>query len=75
MAPSKAQIAFAEQVELICEQLRVDIIDGAIVWCSRNNYDVEYAATMIKKNPVLLAKMTSAAEAVNAIKKTATLPV
>jgi hypothetical protein len=53
----------------------IEYIDAIILWCQKNNFEVEYAANMIKKDPVLKSKVQNEAENLNVLKKGARLPV
>jgi hypothetical protein len=53
----------------------MDYIDAILMWCETNKVEVEYAAVMVKNNLNLHSKVQAEAEAMNIIKKTATLPV
>lgn len=59
---------FAAEIETICENKSVNHMDAIIIWCELNNYEVESAALLIKKDPVLRSKIKVEAEAVNLLK-------
>ena len=66
---------FAQQIEFLCEDKRIEYIEAVVYWCDLNGVEVEYAANMIKKNQVLRLKILKEAEILNIVKKTARLPI
>ena len=66
---------FIVEVQTICNVDNIDMIDAVIVWCERNNFEVETVASLIKDNAVMLSKVTEEAENLNFLKKTAKLPI
>ena len=48
---------FPVQLEIIVSKLMCSYIDAVLVWCEYNNLDVEYASDLIKKNPILKARI------------------
>ena len=67
--------SFSIEIEKLVTSKNLDYIDAVVHWCSKNNLEVEYAANMIKKDPVLKSKMQIAAENINVLKKGARLPL
>lgn len=67
--------AFAEQVEAIAKEKRLDYIDAVVYYCEKNGVDIETAADLIKSNVKLKTKVRLAAEENNYLPKTATLPI
>lgn len=53
----------------------VDYIDAVVEWCTKNNIEVEFAAALIKKDPVLKSKIQEEAENLNILKRGARLPI
>lgn len=66
---------FSVEIERLVSSKSIDYIDAIVFWCQRNNVDVEYAANMIKKDPVLKSKIQIEAENLNVLKKGARLPL
>lgn len=66
---------FNTEIEDIIAERKMDYIDAIVLWCETNKVEVEYAAVMVKNNMNLHSKVQAEAEAMNIIKKTATLPV
>jgi len=50
-------------------------IDAVILFCERNNVDVEQAATILSSDKLMIAKIRNEAEDLNFLKKTARLPI
>ena len=70
--------AFASEIEKICVSKNVPYIDAIVLWCEKHNYEIESAALLIKKDPVLKAKIKVEAENLNALKQSkrgASLPL
>lgn len=67
--------AFAEQLEIIVREKRIDYIDAVVYYCEKNSIDIETAADLIKSNAKLKAKVRVSAEESNYLPKTATLPI
>lgn len=68
-------LKFNTEVENIIAERKMDYIDAILLWCEKNKVEVEYAAVMVKNNINLYSKVQVEAEALNILKKTATLPV
>ena len=66
---------FYTEIETMCITDNIDAIDAILIWCERNNFEVESVASMIKENSVMLSKITEEAENLNFLKKTAKLPI
>lgn len=66
---------FVEEIEVICREKNIEYIDAIVMWCERNNLEVETAAYWIKKDPCMKGKIQAEAENLNIIKKGARLPI
>jgi hypothetical protein len=68
---------FAHEIEELCWMKDIPYIDAVCLWCEQNSYEVESAALLIKKDPVLRAKIRSEAEISNLLKtkRGSSLPV
>lgn len=66
---------FVEEIEVICREKNIEYIDAVVMWCQRNNLEVETAAYWIKKDPTMRSKIQAEAENLNIIKRGARLPV
>lgn len=69
--------AFANEIEEICWMKDIPYIDAVVMWCEEHRYEVESAAMLIKKDPVLRAKIKAEAETTNMLKtkKGSRLPI
>lgn len=66
---------FANDIEFLISERKMDCIDAVIYWCESNEVEVDYAALLVKSNAVLLSKIQAEAESLNILKRTAQLPV
>ena len=66
---------FSIDIRKLCEERGMEFIDAVVHWCEVNNHEIEYAASLIKKDPVILSNIQGEAENLNILKKTAKLPV
>jgi hypothetical protein len=67
-------VKFNHDVDKMCNN-NVQYIDAVVTWCTRNNLDIEVVAAVIKKDPVIKAKLRADAENLNFIKGGARLPI
>jgi hypothetical protein len=65
---------FATDIESMRRNGHLEYVDAVVSWCEKNGVEVEYAASIIKKDPVLKSKLQVEAEDMNIVKKTAKLP-
>lgn len=66
---------FVEEIEKLCKDKNIEYIDAIIMWCQKNNLEVETAAYWIKKDPVMRSKIQVEAENLNVLKRGARLPI
>ena len=69
---------FAVDIETLRSEKQMDYIDAVVLWCEQRNLDIEYAATLIKKDTIIKTKIQIEAEFLNALKKnkkSAQLPI
>jgi len=66
---------FTADIDNMCYEKNMEYIDAVVLWCERNNIEVEYAASIIKKDPVFKSKIQVEAENLNILKKSARLPI
>jgi hypothetical protein len=66
---------FVEEIEKLCRTKNIDYIDAVVIWCEKNNLEVESAAYWIKKDPAMKAKIQAEAENLNVLKRGARLPL
>jgi len=67
--------SFIEDIEKICRTKNMDYIDAVVMWCEKNKLEVEYAASLIKKDPAIKGKIQVEAENLNILKRGARLPI
>ena len=65
---------FATDIESMRRDGKLEYVDAIVSWCEKNGVEVEYAASIVKKDPVLRSKLQVEAEDKNIVKKTAKLP-
>ena len=66
---------FAADIEKLCRTKNLEYIDAVILWCEKNKLEVEFAASLVKKDPVMKSKLQVEAENLNILKKGARLPI
>lgn len=66
---------FIEEIELLHQTRNMEYVDAVVHWCEVNKFEVEYAASLIKKDPVIKAKIQVEAENMNILKRGARLPI
>ena len=71
----KLSSGFIEEIEKLSKEKNVSYIEAVILWCEKNNLELETAAYWIKKDPVIKAKIQFEAENLNILKKGARLPI
>lgn len=71
----KSSSDFVKEIEKIVSSKNVDFFEAVIHYCEVNNIEVETAASLIKQNQVLKAKIQYEAENLNMMKKSARLPI
>jgi hypothetical protein len=65
---------FIEEIDKLCSTKNIEYIDAIVIWCEKNNLEVEVAAGWIKKDPVMKSKVQAEAENINVLKRGARLP-
>lgn len=66
---------FVQEIEILCSQKNIEYIDAVVMWCEKNNLEVETAAYWIKRDSTMKSKIQAEAEELNIIKRGAKLPV
>ena len=66
---------FSSDVRSLCEEKQMECIDAVILWCERNKLEVEYAAVLVAKDPVIKSMIQIEAENLNFLKRNARLPI
>jgi hypothetical protein len=67
--------SFIEYIEKLCRTKNIEYIDAVVLWCEKNNLEVETAAYWIRKDPTMKSKIQAEAEVLNILKRTARLPI
>lgn len=67
---------FNKEIESIVREKNIEYFEAVIHYCEVNNIEVETAASLVKQNQVLKAKIQIEAESVNMVKRsTPRLPI
>jgi len=66
---------FIDEIEKLCSTKNIEYIDAIVMWCEKNNLEVEIVANWVKKDPVLKSKVQAEAENLNVLKRGARLPL
>lgn len=66
---------FILEIEEMRRNSEFEYIDAIVYWCEKNNVEVEYIASFIKKDSTIKSKLQLEAENLNIVKKSATLPI
>jgi hypothetical protein len=67
--------SFVEEIEILCREKNIEYIDAIVMWCEKNNLEVETAAYWVKKDHSMRMKIQAEAENLNIIKRGARLPI
>jgi hypothetical protein len=68
-------VKFAKDIESIVAVKSTSYMEAIQLWCEERDLEIEYAASLIKKNKNLKGKIQQEAEQLNFMKKTSRLPV
>ncbi len=66
---------FIQKIEEIKKKSGTDYIDAVIDYCTKNNIEIETAASIIKSNSSIKSKIQIEAEELNSLEKTGRLPI
>jgi len=66
---------FVSDIETLCRTKNIEYIDAVVIWCQKNNLEVETAAYWIRKDPAMKSKIQAEAEILNILKRGARLPL
>ena len=64
-----------EKIEGIVIKYNISYIDAVVMYCEKNNIEIESLAKLIKSNNMLKSKLQSEAESLNYLPKSNTLPI
>ncbi len=68
-------LSFSSDIRNLCFEKQMEYIDAVVHWCEINNVEVELAALLIERDPMMKSMIQTEAENLNILKKTAKLPV
>lgn len=72
----KSSAEFIMEIETIVKDKNIEYIEAIILYCEKNNLEVETVATIIKQNQVIKSKVQLEAENLNMVKRgSARLPI
>jgi hypothetical protein len=71
----KSASDFVIEIEMIVKDKHCEYMDAIMIYCERNNMEVETVADIIKHNSILKAKLQYEAEVMNMMKRTSRLPI
>jgi hypothetical protein len=66
---------FTREIESLVRNKNIEFFEAVLYYCEVNNIEVEVAASLVKQNGALKAKIQYEAENLNLVKKTARLPI
>jgi hypothetical protein len=76
IANIKTTSDFIKEVEKLVREKNIEYFEAVLLYCERNNIEVETAATLVKQNAALKAKIQMEAESINMVKRSsARLPI
>lgn len=67
--------SFSTDIRKFCREKQMEYIDAVVHWCEINSVEIELAAGLVQKDPMMMSMIQTEAENLNIIKKTAKLPV
>lgn len=68
-------MTFIEEIDKLCLAKNIEYIDAVVYWCEKNGLEVELAADLIKRHPLMKSKIQVEAENLNYLKRSARLPI
>lgn len=76
IANIKSSSEFCVEIERIVKEKNAEYHEAVLIYCDANNIEIETAATLIKQNTTLKAKIQIEAENINMVRKSAArLPI
>ena len=64
-----------EAIENLRSSKNIDYIDAVVLLCETNKIEIEFIASLIKKDPAMKSKLQVEAENLNILKRGARLPI
>jgi hypothetical protein len=71
----KTPAEFAADIEELVWKHDIEYMDAVVLYCEKNNLEVETAASLIKLNANMKGKIQAEAETLNYLPKIARLPI
>ena len=71
----KSSSDFVKEIEKLVVTKNIEFFNAVLYYCEVNNIEVETAASLVKQNSILKAKIQLEAENLNLMKKSARLPI
>jgi len=72
----KSSTEFIMEIETIVKEKNIEYIEAIVLYCEKNNLEVETVATIIKQNQVIKHKVQLEAENLKMVKRgSARLPI
>ena len=68
-------LSFSADIRSLCVEKRMEYIEAVVHWCEINNVEVELAALLVERDPLMKSMIQTEAEDLHILKKTAKLPV
>lgn len=64
-----------EKIEDLVSRYNISYIDAIVMYCEKNNIEIETFGKIVKSNDMLKAKLQLEAESLNFLPKSNTLPI
>jgi len=71
----KTPTEFASEIEELVWKHDIEYMDAVVMYCEKNNIEIEVAASLIKLNANIKCKIQSEAEGLNFLPKISRLPI
>lgn len=72
----KSAADFVKDIEKMVKEKNIEYLDAVLLYCEKNNVEVETVAAIVKQNSALKSKIQIEAENINMLKKSsARLPL
>ena len=65
----KSSVEFIMEIETIVKEKNIEYIEAIVLYCEKNNLEVETVATIIKQNQVITHKVQLEAENLKMVKR------
>ena len=66
---------FVRSIDSLVSSHKIDYIEAIVLYCERNNIEIETAASLIKSNARIKSQLQTEAESLNLLPKTSKLPI